>query len=561
MAIKNRVYLIILSFLFIIIISNTNNVLSLEATGNFSIGNIPPPAFTNFSIQDGASSWDNTSLDTHDIIPNILWINGTDNNDDAISTHICIANTTTFIGQFIAGNSDNCIYSTTVAAGTYTLNDIPNLKFNSTNTTYYITLIPDDGADNGTELNETIYFLDSLPVASNFNITQSHSQTPIVSWSVVDADDGSQDKWPADSLTHYILIGNNSNVTAYFTSMSADNTSTTISSAIPWGEPGADWANRTINVTIGVDDGYLNYSTYNYTNYTTSFTLYDYLPHITAVRITHHGDNYAQSCQSGGGFCALTPEEHNNVTLAVKLNVTDTDNDCSGSNHEAWIMFCLNSSGYPNCDESGYNYSWEINSVASGATNECIFTFSTNKTASDGTMEFFRPPGMYKLHLNVTSQAGERTNRSNSNASWEYGTTLAVNYSTALILGGGNPTLDQWNDGTNRYTMTNWANALLVLEWNASDPTSGLDNWALNGTDFAIDDDNSFSSSVNLTRVFLNGTTKYFNHSTGLERCLAWGCNDLSTNETLDTYYHIYPPLGLQAGTYNTTITITLSSK
>jgi hypothetical protein len=109
--------------------------------------------------------------------------------------------------------------------------------------------------------------------------------------------------------------------------------------------------------------------------------------------------------------------------------------------------------------------------------------------------------------------------------------------------------------------MTNYGNDNLNLQWNATDPDSGADTWTLNGTDFQIDDDNSQSSEASgyLSPVYLNGTTNTFEPGTGLEVCSSAACNDASLNETLDTYYHIAPPFGLLAGTYNSTITITIS--
>ena len=57
----------------------------------------------------------------------------------------------------------------------------------------------------------------------------------------------------------------------------------------------------------------------------------------------------------------------------------------------------------------------------------------------------------------------------------------------------------------------------------------------------------------------MNATAKTFESSSGLLRCDSDSCDN--ENSTLSTYYHIAPPLGLKAGTYNTTISITLSQK
>ena len=137
------------------------------------------------------------------------------------------------------------------------------------------------------------------------------------------------------------------------------------------------------------------------------------------------------------------------------------------------------------------------------------------------------------------------------------------NYSSIINLGTTPIVSGRWNNGTFRYRMTNFGNDVLIMQWNASDPILNDSNiWTLNGTDFAIDDDNLFEDdTANLTFVYLNATQTYFNHSTGLEVCTSFACDNLALNETLDTYFHVFPPIGLKAGIYNTTIIVTLGAK
>ena len=113
--------------------------------------------------------------------------------------------------------------------------------------------------------------------------------------------------------------------------------------------------------------------------------------------------------------------------------------------------------------------------------------------------------------------------------------------------------------------MTNDGNIVLFTQWNSSDFTraTATKNWTLRGWDFQLDDDNSQSSEdsgVILQINITNTTTVYFNHSTGLELCVAHNCNDNTLNETLDTYWHVYPVTGLGAGTYQSTITYVLKT-
>ncbi len=71
-----------------------------------------------------------------------------------------------------------------------------------------------------------------------------------------------------------------------------------------------------------------------------------------------------------------------------------------------------------------------------------------------------------------------------------------------------------------------------------------------------VDDDTSITDDTgNLALVYLNATPKEF--MSNLVTCNATICSN--TNATTNTYFHIYPPANLTVGTYNTTITITLS--
>ena len=108
--------------------------------------------------------------------------------------------------------------------------------------------------------------------------------------------------------------------------------------------------------------------------------------------------------------------------------------------------------------------------------------------------------------------------------------------------------------------MANQGNVILSISWNASDMVGSDDTWNLNNTDFAIDDDTLVSEDTSdITLEYLNASQTTFEPATGLIRCTSDSC--ANENATLNIYYHIYPPIGLLAGTYNTSITITLSKK
>ena len=188
----------------------------------------------------------------------------------------------------------------------------------------------------------------------------------------------------------------------------------------------------------------------------------------------------------------------------------------------------------------------------------CTYEFNKNLTAANGTPEFFRLAGDYLYHINVTDEIGERTSDSEMNGTWTYNSLTAANFPSNITLGDDTIDLGTWNYGTRQYNLTNYGNVIFDLQWNATNPNAGIDTWQLNGTDFYLDDDGSLTDSpeYNLTSIVMNGTPLYyFNYSTGIQVCTNYLCDSPLINETLAAYWHIAPPVGLLAGTYNTTIT------
>lgn len=513
---------------------------------NETIVNTAPTQPTNFSVQDGAASYDNTApYDGHDNTPYIQW-SSTDNDGDTINTTICVSSN--------VSNRNSNVCDVYQVSTTNLFATLSGLNYNGLSVDYYLRLTPNDGYVNGTYLDVNYTLLNSQPnTPTGLNPIVTHNQTPLLTWTSTDPDNGSIDHWPADTLTYYIQVGTSYGDGSYENNLNANNAGEQVNNPIPWGTPGAVWANNTVYTSIWSSDSYLNSTKYN-----TTILLYDFLPDITNVEMTDDGGAYS-SCTAA--TCAINPVEYSNATVAVRITTNDTDNDCDGAdaNGEVWIYLCLNTT---TCSEALGNYDWEVDSV-SRAGSVCTYVFSSNKTAADNTPEFFRAPNStYKLWINATDQTGRRTSDNERFANWTYGTLTAVDYPSVVILGDGNISLGEWNNGTYLAVMTNWGNNILDADWNSTDPTSGADTWILNGTDMQIDDDSVYAdeSSGNLAPVFVNYSNNLFMHGTGLERCTASACSDANVNETLDTYFHIHPPYGLLAGTYNSTITITLTT-
>lgn len=510
--------------------------------GRFIVGNTPPEQPSGLEIQDGASSWDSSSLDTHDLTPNLRWTTS-DNNSDIVTTTVCIATTS----EKRDLNDCDAYSGLTTTDAVY---NVTGLVFSGANRTYYIRLSPNDGSQVGEVLDTQFYLLNSLPnIPSGLNPTSIHNQTPILNWTATDLDDGSVNHWPADTLQYHIKAGTYYGDGSYKNNDDADKTGEIVDSAIPWGVPGEEWANNTIYVSIWTTDSSGEASEY----YNTTLVVYDYLPDITNIEMTDAGSTYS-SCISS--TCGINPVEHSDSHVAVRVTATDTDQDCDITGSETNIHLCLNNDS---CSPSISDYNLEIDSVTRlGST--CAYTFSANKTS--GTPEFFRAPSSnYKLYVNVSSQAGQRISDPERTASWTYGTLKSMNYPSTIVLGDGSINLGQWNPGTTVATMSNWGNEKLDIEWSATDPTSGSYTWTLNGTDFQIDDDNSHSneSSGHIAPIYLDSSAKTFEPGDGLDVCGSVACNNANLNETLDTYFHILPPLGLPSGVYNSTITITIS--
>jgi len=262
---------------------------------------------------------------------------------------------------------------------------------------------------------------------------------------------------------------------------------------------------------------------------------------VRMLEITDNGQAYSRM--------SLTPIEGATSNAAIRATIYDVDG-IGGLNVTAYIC---DVSAYTSCSDTSYTYAKNLTYLeAAPSADEYYYIY--NGTA--GMPQFWKQAGTWKLYVKVID--GSSTDHNETDFS--YATLMAVNISSVINLGGEAPTLGQWNSGTDKYTLTNWGNLNLSISWNASDMRSGEDSWTLNGTDFMIDDDNNYADDTsNLPFVYLTNAPKLFEPLSGLLVCSSDSC--ANENSTLNTYYHIAPPLGLKAGTYNTTIIITLSEK
>ena len=326
------------------------------------------------------------------------------------------------------------------------------------------------------------------------------------------------------------------------------------------------------NLTISISQGKVQYWKF-YANDSNGFMneseLYQVIisdtpPDVTTVYLSDNNNLAAYTNCSGSAACLFNPVSGSNITLAVNITTFDPDNDCNAGDYgKLTIHLCLNSTAKPGCsDNYNANFTIPVENYTRKSTNVCRWTFNTNLT--NITPQFFVVNGSYLYHINATSASGARAliNDVEANGTWRFNALKSVTFSSSITLGDGDTQLGQWNDGNSTYNMTNYGNQIVFLRWNSTDFTrAGADkNWTLTGWDFLLDDDADHITDdavtgkippLNLT----NTTAAYFNHSTGLEVCISKECNAAPLNDTLNTYWHIFPPLGLKSGTYSGTIT------
>jgi len=606
---KFKILLILVSF--ILVVSFSYIVISQGATGQFIIGNEPPYVVNNtFAIKDGANSgdWDNVFdpvIDTHDKDTKFRF-NVKDSNPDVLNVRLCIG---TAINPSTTGDCNVVNYNFPIVAPgihspslgaplTYTYNTNPTgtlegiaetISLSSLDCsggfcskTFYIDVIVDDNSGEITTTPFTFNLINNAPsVPSSLNPSSTHDPTPDLTWTAVDIDDGSKDKWPADTLTYYAQIGASSfGSTDYLNSVSAVPAASGASfiSPIPWGTPGVSQAVTSTFARIWSTDNFNITSS----NYEATLNLIDNLPTFVDIHLSDEDIIAGEaSCTVFlPNSCAINPTQGNYSSINMILSVKDVDADCSSFATTSQLTLCLvNSTSLDTCTPTSNNfrtYNIGFNAAESSADN-CNYTLSILSGDSQG-IEFFRLPGVYKMYLSpVASQAGASISWS-SGYLWEYVSLIAPFYTDTVYLGdrqvdgGDGIQLNQWNPGLSLATMTNKGNILINLEWEATDPSSDGSTcdgktatcWDLSSdlsNALQIDDDNiqeTDSSNLFTANIVETPSRITFGPFGGLSICDSINCNSPSLNETLNTYFHINPPTGLSPGTYNTQITFTV---
>ena len=534
--------------------NNINTSESRNISIDVSAGNDAPTQARNLSIQVGTSTIVNETtatnkymLSTHDFTPIINWTNGTDSNGDQIDMFVCILSDAT---------TDTCdVYG--VWTNQSNLTNFPGLNHSGR---WYVNITTNDGTVNGTTYSTNFTINNTLPLVSAVTIlngNDTHDNTPLINWTVIDPDAGGNYQWPADTQVDYIVIGNVSGEGVYYnkTDGTANNNSETVTSILPWNTTRDDWtANRTYYVTMWAGDG----SETNGTRNSTTLRLYDNLINITQIWMADDGT--LEDCSlAAGSQCSLQAVSHSNVSnLIFNISGTDIDNDCDATGLNATVWLCNRTSGV--CNENNYDFKFTLNkTLRTGSICSYNYTYPIGPAF---TPAFYVPGSTnYLMHVNISSQAGQALGsikEGNDNATWHYKNVTSVNFTGVISMGDGTVNANVWNNGTIEYNMTNWGNVILNLTWNITNMSGpGSEGWEMNGTDLRIDDDpNAQDDAGNLTARGLNATNYTFVYSSGLRLCTSYACTGgMVNNVSLPTHWHIYPPSGLTAGTYYGNIT------
>jgi hypothetical protein len=569
-------------FFIVVLILGSYLVLSQPATGQFRIANQAPFIQANsFEVQDSATTFDFTNpIDTHDFTPTIRWVVRDPNQiTDFINTSICIGTIEGSCDVLSFTSAGVNLASGTTAEFNYTgtgINIDQGTHCNAISCTrdYYFNVTVDDGNKSTSETN-IISFINQVPnIPTSLNPLESHNQTPFINWTASDNDNGVVDRWPADTLTHYIQVGQTSPGDVDYLDSSTASSGAVVTSAISYGTPGALEARNTVQVRYWVQDNILVNSSFN----DTTFDVFDSLPQFVDVYLSDSGDlDSSTSCIGNLQPCSLNPSSGNYSAINITFSTTDLDGDCSSLTHNGAAVLCLvNASSGLGCDSvTNANFTFPLTLTATSG-GSCNFSISMPKGNSN-SLEFFKEPDTYRMYLNASSQAGISTTVFNF-VNWTYNPLTAISYPSAIFLGdriadgGDGIQLGTINPGLFVSTMVNQGNIPNNVSWTATDPsvngeevcnTNTATCWDLSTSpDLQLDDDILFGEGAETGLVPINisedPSIVGFEPFGGLQICEIFECNT-GINEQFNTTYHISPPLGLSPGDYETNITIVLS--
>ena len=294
------------------------------------------PLYENITLMNRPAS-DGSALSptaTHDPSPDLTWTAAADpdvtaGSSDVLTYHLMIGSsgqasdyvdTTTGTNAYTYAGS-NIAWGSSITGG----GGADPYWVNSTgHVTMWVSDKPDATATGGNSSDDTTFYepditlYNRLPydVTTGWAPTETHDQTPSISWTgITDAD--------SDTFTYYFKEGTSYGATTYNNNVSAGASSgTNFGAIVPWGTSfSGGWVNRTVYVQIIANDT-IN-PTLNDTAYRVTYVLYDDIP--TAPSTLNTTDTHDSTPSLSWDAC--TEGDSDTITYHIYFGSSDETND------------------------------------------------------------------------------------------------------------------------------------------------------------------------------------------------------------------------------------------
>jgi len=291
-------------------------------------------------------------------------------------------------------------------------------------------------------------------------------------------------------------------------------------------------------------------------------------PTVEAIYLEHPISGLA-NCTENYLDCSTDPDEGYIRYPTIIAMVRDTSGDCD-TQDSAYVTVCT--PGMVECNNVTYDRAAKLNFLAKSSDN-AYCNFSTNVIGFD----YYETPGDWGIYANATDGARWNSNEPYS-VRFYYTPKPAFSYpASGSLVDMGVLRVGEWNNGTGdagtpptNPAAQNIGNVKQNVTWNASDFTTGIYTFQIDGTNYVIDDDKDGTSDVdNFEEVYIdNDPTKEvmfpYNASVVppvdgyLDVCSNFDCDGVNDQDAkFNIYWHINIPIGQEPGTYSNDISIT----
>ncbi len=230
-------------------------------------------------------------------------------------------------------------------------------------------------------------------------------------------------------------------------------------------------------------------------------------PSVYAIYLNNYGCS-----DSTPTDCTITGVENTTKAVTVKVTVEDSNGNCDEfTSNNGTAIFC-DTLGQGYCDETNAKHivtdlEYDAGDGQWGANNQYC-----NLTGSAENWQFYEVSGDWNITVKLTDGSINDTGF----ATWYYNEIRGIVYpASGSTVSLGALTINLWNNGTGQALMQNSGNIILDLNWNATDFTGQAfsDVLAIDGTNFAIDDDTSSPGDIDNTTKINDVTSKFYDYS------------------------------------------------